>query len=278
MPNRTKSPLSGDDRDRKDLRTLARTARAGLISLERASGELGISEHKASARLAGLVRRGWLTRVRRGLFLVLPLESEARVSSVVEDPWLLAVELFAPCYIGGWSAAEHWDLTEQLFHSTFVVSAGRVRRTDDRVGGIEFHVVKVSPRQVESVGPIWRGRERVPVSNRERTIADGLVTPAWLGGIRHLAEILGGYRRSTFWSPDRLLAELSRIGTGAAFKRLGFLAETLGLDTPEFVAAARARRTTGNIRLDPTIRGRGRLLKRWGLWVNATVGDGESGA
>ena len=34
---------------------------------------------------------------------------------VVQDPWILVPALFAPAYIGGRTAAEHWDLTEQIF-------------------------------------------------------------------------------------------------------------------------------------------------------------------
>jgi predicted transcriptional regulator of viral defense system len=253
------------------MRILARSARAGLISLEIAARELGVDERKASALIGGLVQRGWLKRVRRGLYLVLPLEAESHATGVIEDPWVLARELFAPCYIGGWSAAEHWGLTEQLFRSTFVVSAARVRRTRSTIGGIDLHVVRASRRLVASVDPIWRNRERVPVSSRERTIADGLTNPVWLGGIRHLAQILQSYHSSLEWNPELLTAELNRIGIGAAFKRAGFLIETLGLDAPTVVSAAETARTRGIIRLDPTIPRRGRLLKRWGLWVNADV-------
>jgi hypothetical protein len=31
--------------------------------------------------------------------------------------WLVAHKLFSPCYIGGWIAAHHWGLTEQIFNS-----------------------------------------------------------------------------------------------------------------------------------------------------------------
>jgi predicted transcriptional regulator of viral defense system len=190
---------------------------------------------------------------------------------VVEDPWLLAVELFAPCYIGGWSAAEHWGLTEQLFRSTFVVSAAPLRKTEHNIAGVGFHVVTVPVRRVESVPDIWHGRERVRVSTPERTIADGLVSPTWVGGIRQLAEMLTAYRQSKAWKPDRLLDEVSTIGTGAAFKRFGFLLEALHLDEPRLIKAALNRRTSGLVKLDPAIKTKGRLVKRWGLWLNASI-------
>jgi hypothetical protein len=32
----------------------------------------------------------------------------------MEDPWMLVPQMFSAAYIGGATAAHHWDLTEQL--------------------------------------------------------------------------------------------------------------------------------------------------------------------
>lgn len=189
----------------------------------------------------------------------------------VEDPWILSSQMFEPCYIGGWSAAENWDLTEQIFRSTFVVTARPVARSELRIHGMEFHLVHVPPHRVESVEPIWRGKERIRVASRERVIADGLVNPIWLGGIRQVAAMLAVYRTSERWRPDRFRAELEIVGTGAAYKRFGYILEVLHLETDELVKTAEGRRTTGIVKLDPSIPTRGRLNRHWGLWVNSTI-------
>ena len=229
---------------------------------------LGRSPSATATWLARLARRGWLARARRGLYVVLPLEATASRSPSVEDPWVLASKLFSPCYIGGWSAAEHWGLTEQLFRSTFVVTAAGVRRQTERVLGLEFHVVKVARVRLTAMTLVWRGRERVPVSDRERTLADALASPGWVGGIRHLADLLRAYRESRHWNPTRLLNRVNELGRGAAFKRLGFLAEMLLPGAEQVVRVCLAKRTAGIIKLDPSVSTRGRLNKRWGLWVN----------
>jgi len=146
-----------------------------------------------------------------------------------------------------------------------------VRRSKLDIAGAEFHLAQVPRLRLEGVGTAWRGSERVPLSGPERTIADALVDPAWLGGVRHLADILRAHRETKSWRPVKLIAELDASGTGAAFKRLGFLAEALELDAQAIIDAAGTRKTTGIVKLDPAIRSRGRLLKRWGLWVNASV-------
>jgi predicted transcriptional regulator of viral defense system len=256
---------------REVLSRLARGARGGLISVGRAAALLDMPTRAAANKIAALERRGWLARVRRGLYLVRPLEASTNVPSTVEDPWLLAQELFSPCYIGGWSAAEHWGLTEQLFRSTFVVTAVRIRRSTEQLLAAELHLVHVSPEAVKGAVTIWRGNERVAVSDRERTIADALVSPDWVGGVRHLFGILAAYRESREWNPEKLLQRLEERGRGSAFKRLGYLAEALWPDIREVVDTARRRRTSGLIKLDPSVKTRGRINKRWGLWVNVSL-------
>src|SRR3972149_10011472 len=117
--------LSG--RDKEVLSTLSRKATQGLIDVRTASEALGLSGRETALKLAALDKKGWLRRVKRGTYFILPLEATKKEGGVASDPWIIASVLFAPCYIGGWSAAEYFELTEQIFRSTFVVSAASVR-------------------------------------------------------------------------------------------------------------------------------------------------------
>ena len=54
-------------------------------------------------------------------------------------------------------------------------------------------------------------------------------------------------------------------------KRLGYLAETLWPGETEIPEAALEARSAGLVRLDPAIRAAGRISKRWGLRVNASI-------
>ncbi len=261
---------------REELQRIAAASKAGVITHGEVARALGLAPADTTLRLRSLVRRGWLKRIRRGVYLVLPLEADPGARPTVEDPWVLAGELFGPCYIGGWSAAEHWGLTEQIFRSTFVVTGARARRSRLRLSGMEFRIVRVQPSCVESVSLVWRGKERVRVSGPERTIADALANPSWLGGIRAVIDALSELRASDRWKPERLLAELESVGVGSAFKRFGYIAETLQLVDPKFLRTLLDRRTTGLAKLDPAISVRGRLNKRWGVWVNASVGPRET--
>jgi putative AbiEi antitoxin of type IV toxin-antitoxin system len=74
-----------------------------------AATALGLTPSVAARRLAAWSRSGWLARVRRGAYVPVPIESES-ADVALDDPWSVATAMFAPCYVGGWSAAEHWGL------------------------------------------------------------------------------------------------------------------------------------------------------------------------
>jgi predicted transcriptional regulator of viral defense system len=256
---------------RDALAALARKATGGLISVADAAEALRVSSRAAVARLNRLTAAGWLSRVQRGLYLIVPIDASNAASTTVEDPWVLANALLAPCYIGGWSAAEHWQLTEQLFRSTFVVTAAGARTRAKTLLGAELHIVRVPRARVSGFAMVWRGPVRVAVSDRERTIVDALVAPDWVGGSRHLIEMLITYHQSTSFNPTKLLDRMNDVHKGAAYKRLGFLVERLFGPDDIIVPACLKNRTAGAIKLDPAIASRGKLVKRWGLWINTEV-------
>jgi predicted transcriptional regulator of viral defense system len=247
------------------------------LSVAAAADALQVSSREAAVRLARLERGGWLARAQRGLYVVRPLEAGPSTPSTVEDPWVLARELFSPCYIAGWTAAEHWGLTEQIFRETMVATAAPRRKSRERLLSTEFRVVRVSSERLRGLTEIWHGGERVSVSDRERTLVDALVDPSWVGGVRHLGEILVSYRDSPHFDITKMLTRLDEVGSGAAYKRIGFLAEVLWPKAKAILDTAKARRTKGIIRLDPSVKSHGRMSKRWGLWINVTVTSGHDG-
>jgi predicted transcriptional regulator of viral defense system len=260
------------------LNVIARTAPSGLVSVREASSALELSGAAASAVLSRLTRQGWLTRVRRGLYAVRALEARDASSVPVDDAWVLASRVFRPCYVGGWTAAEHWELTEQIFRPTFVVTSAAARRSTVHLGGVEFRVAHVEKRRIAGAVLVWRGRERVAVSSRERTIADALRNPTWIGGVRHLARVLSAYKESDAWNRASLLDAVAKQGRGVAWKRLGKVVESLFPDEHVVIKRALAERSAGVVKLDPSVRARGGLDKRWGLWVNVDLHGPETAA
>lgn len=257
--------LSAENRAR--LAALHR-ALAGPFTADDAATALGIDRSEAAKLVSYLASKGWLGRVRRGLFTVVPLEADMP-DDWRADPWLVAAQVFEPCYIGGWSACEHWSLTEQLFRSVVVVSARAQRSANVTIQGAAFRVAVRKPEALFGTRPVWRGRERVAVSDPSRTIIDLLDDPSLGGGIRHVADVVATYFASEHRDDELLVNYGDRLGNRTVFKRLGYLVEALDIDAPELIESCLTRRSAGISKLDPSIRDGGRITTRWGLRANA---------
>lgn len=248
---------------RQKLATVLRQA-GDLVSVEEAANSLGLSRQEAAKTLWRWSRQGWLRHLRRGLYAPVPLDAVSQ-EQVLADPWVLVPELFDPGYIGGWSAAEHWDLTEQLFRSVLVYTARPARPREQTIQGIPFILKRTRPERIFGVRPVWRERVKVLVSDPHRTIVDMLDDPATGGGIRHVNACLRNYLALKEADTVKLIEYADRLGNGAVFKRLGFLlAQTNG--DAKLLDACRERLTTGNAKLDPALPCR-RLVKKWRLWI-----------
>ncbi len=235
-----------------------------LVTVDAACAVLGNDRVAAAKTLARWARQGWLKRLRRGLYAVVPLAARP-VDSAVEDAWTLVPRLFSPGYVGGATAAHHWDLTEQLFRSTFVFTARKIRKRELDVHGSPFVLRHRAGRLLFGTKSVWRGTTKVDVSDLHRTIVDMLDDPSTGGGIRQVADCLHAYLGNREADPAVLLDYAGRIGNGSIYKRLGFLLEREG-KAAATVTACRERLTEGAVKLDPGVPSP-RLITRWRLWV-----------
>jgi predicted transcriptional regulator of viral defense system len=256
-------------RNREALEVLHRRT-TGPFTVEDAAALLGVDNQRAAGLLRYLARRGWLARVRRGLYVPVPLEAR-RSGEWQEDPWVVASRVYQPCYIGGWSAAEHWGLTDQLFREVIVISARRVRQRRLEIQGTPVRVRVVSEKKLFGTAAVWRGQLRVQVSDPSRTIVDVLDDPELGGGIRHVFEMVREFYEGELRDDERLLDYADRLGNRTVFKRLGFLTEQLGLDAPGLIDGCLSRLSSGISDLDPSLERDGRINSRWHLRVNASL-------
>jgi predicted transcriptional regulator of viral defense system len=245
---------------------LAKILRASgpLISVEDAARALDVDRVTAAKLLARWQTQAWLQRVRRGVYAPVPLTATP-ADQVIDDPWIVVPRLFDPGYVGGATAAHHWGLTEQLFRTVFVYTARPVRRSQLTIRGISFTIRRMPAAKLFGTRAVWRGRVKIAVSDLHRTLLDLLDDPAMGGGIRQVADCLQAYLGHAEANPTTLLAYAERLGNGAVFKRLGFLAERGGAPH-ELVTACAARLTQGNAKLDPA-QPSPRLVRRWRLWI-----------
>ena len=252
--------------DRERLSAVLRGTK-GTISVAEAVEILDMPRDGAAKLLSRWAKNDWLSRIRRGLYVSVPLES--RTADIpLEDAWIIADRLYSPCYIGGWSAAEYWDLTEQIFRTVIVMTTERPRERKQIIKGTEFLLKTIADKAMFGLKPIWRGQVKVNVSDPTRTVIDMINNPQLGGGLRSTLDMFRNYMVSEKKNSELLIKYADQLGNGAVFKRLGFLLENYADNEQSVIEQCRERLTTGNTKLDPNLEAE-KLITRWRLWVPA---------
>ena len=224
---------------------------------------LGIERVDASKVLSRWATQGWVVRLRRGIYAGVPLTSSGG-DVVLENPWVIVPALFGTAYIGGWTAAEHWDLTEQIFSSVCVLTADKIRSKLQTIGGTRFVVSAMRDDRHFGTRFEWVGNRQIAVSDPEKTVIDMFHKPGLGGGIQHATQCFRQLVRASEGDTVKLVEYAHRFGSGAVNKRLGFIADAIGLK--EFARRLAAGKSAGNVQLDPGNPGI-RLITKWRVWV-----------
>ncbi|MBU1809378.1 MAG: type IV toxin-antitoxin system AbiEi family antitoxin domain-containing protein [Candidatus Omnitrophica bacterium] len=258
-----------DKKNRKLLDSLNRFGK-NLFSVKDAAEIMELPIKNARLYLSYFERRGWLSRIKPGLYISVPL-GIVNPQEYKENPWIVANKVFSPCYIGGWSAAEHWDLTDQIFSSIFVFTGRLFRKKDVKIQSTDFVLKLVRMKNIRHTKSVWIENVKVQVSDPTQTIVDMLDDPAVGGGIRHVAEIVKNYFNSEHRDDSGLLKYISENNNRTIHKRLGHIIETLNIQAPNLIEVCRKNISAGYSILDPTIKNKGTFNRKWNLRVNAEI-------
>lgn len=261
--NITRGPLG-----RKEAQLLARIGIRPTFSIEDARHSLGHSASDPTRQfLERLQIKGWIRRIRPGRFAVIPLSSgEDRTLKLHE--FIVAMELVSPAAIAYWSALNHYGMTEQLPRTVFVATNHPVRRPPGEVLGVNYKIISLRPEKFFGILKDWIDEMPFTVTDREKTIIDGLDLPQNVGGVEEISKAL-----TTVWAQldeAKLRKYAAKIGNSAVAKRLGFLMETLGIGDVEKLRKA-VTLAPGFSPLDPTMPRNGKYNRRWGLLVNMEI-------
>jgi len=260
-------------RERAVLATFMRKGRVTIDGKDVAK-EFALSRPLANKILLRLEQKGWLQRGKRGVYIFVPLSSMSP-ETMPEDPWTLAMELFSPCYISGFSAAEYWELTEQIFNVVVVFTARPQRKTIQKLANITFRTHHIPESNIFGTKKVWRNNKAVLVADPHRTTIDVFDSPECGGGGRHSLDIAHAYWKSGKADPDILLQYALKLNRGVVFKRLGFTAELWGSAHKDWTKKCIEHISSGISKFDPSGPDKGRILTRWKLRINLPLEEYE---
>jgi predicted transcriptional regulator of viral defense system len=150
------SPLYNIKRSesREKISRLLREA-GDVILLEQAAAILDLSPVATAKTLARWCQQGWLTRVKHGMYAPVPIEA-IDTNQALEDAWVFIPALFKQAYIAGWSAAEHWDLTEQIFNDLCIFTADPVAKRHQNIHTVSLMVAHRAAESHFGTKTVWK--------------------------------------------------------------------------------------------------------------------------
>lgn len=244
------------------------------FTLADAEAITGLNSRLASSLLHKAVGRGLVSRLKPGVFIIVPPELGSS-AEYAGNPYLTAVRLAgkAPCFISHASAMEIHRMVTQPQLVVFASSSKRIRSR--KLHGTEFRFVFIKPDQYSGTVKHWvTKQETVQISDLERTIVDGLRQPEYCGGVTEVAK--GLWMRHRDMQVPKLVDYALRLGIGAVIRRLGYLLELYRIAPESELARLRQSLTSTYLPLDPVLPKEGRHLRRWRLQLNITPQELEA--
>jgi len=228
----------------------------------------GLQAALASSLLHRATNRGLVSRLKRGLFLLVPPQM-GTATEYSGDPYLIAARLAgdAPCFISHASAMEIHRMVTQ---PQFVVFASSTKRIPNRsLRGTDFHFVLIKNKHFFGTTKHWvTKQEPVNVSDLERTVIDGLRQPEYCGGVTEVAK--GLWMRRQDMRPAKLVEYAQHLGIGAVARRLGYLLELYKIAPENELARLQRSLSATYLPLDPMLPREGTHLARWRLQINVS--------
>lgn len=230
--------------------------------------EVDLTPDQAQALAHRLQRTHRATRIRRGLYALVPPEDWDRPGILPVHRYLTAAAIVepAPYFLAFYTAMDIHRMIQHPLRDVFV--AVQRQRREILVGQIKFRFVALKQERFFGFEDQPLEGKVVKAADLERTFLDCVDRFDLCGG---LEEVVRGFaRRHDDLDPDRLLRYIHRFKQPTTAKRLGFLLETVGHGDTELLLDLEkaAGRLKHYVPLDPTAPTEGGRNKRWELLVN----------
>jgi predicted transcriptional regulator of viral defense system len=235
-----------------------------IFTKREAEALLGIKKSSVMKTLSRLEQSGWIERLERGKYMVIPLGEKK--GNYTMNEFVLASILSPTGSIAYWSALNHHGFTEQIPNTVFVQSTRRRKNPYPELFGVRYWLVTIKEDRFFGNEEIWIGEDPVRITGPEKTLVDCLDSPQYCSGI---VEVAKGIRTKDY-DLNILKDHAIRFGSWAVLRRLGYLCDLYGIDID--LPPVKQR---NYILLDPTMDQGGPINSRWRIKINVDLGELE---
>ena len=229
----------------------------------------GLNPKSTRGLVIRLVDRGLATRLKPGLFILVPAEL-GHEREYLGNPYLVAKKIVAKreYYI---SHASAMDIHQMVTQPQLVVYTTSIKPIKPRIVlGTEFRFIVSKPKNIFGIKDHWiTNTEKIRVSNTERTVIDGLKQAQYCGGFSEVAK--GFWMQNENIDISKLVDYAIMLDVGAVYRRLGYLLELFEMDTTRQISLLRRKLTSTYVLLDPALPAEGKFLARWRLRLNVSA-------
>lgn len=243
------------------------------------TGRQNVAPQRVNSILSQLTSAGWLTRVKRGTYVI-----QTPLLSTEIHPYAIASALVEPIAISHWSALAHHGLTTQIPPMIQASTPKTVVTPEMRSGetlrprgravwralGMEFEFIQIKSAHFFGFQQQWVSRwHQIQITDQERTILDMIAHPHIFGSLRVAIETCDTHLDRL--NLHKLVTYATRYKVGAVIKRLGWILENLGAPEPITIPLYTYPTSSYHI-LDPTGDPVGAPIARWMLYNNLQTG------
>lgn len=237
--------------------------------------------HEAEAILGGrasaskvlwqLIKNGVVTRLKSGLFQIVPYQLGFE-REYLGNPYLVARELALggrdqnkDYYLSHGSAFDLHGMVTQPQLLVYISTPKMIRSCV--IQGTEFRFVRCKSKDVFGITEMWLDKnEKIRVSDLERTLIDGLKQPAYCGGFTEVAKAFSIKHQSI--NPKKIIDYAIKLSVGAVIRRLGYLMELYQIGSQIHWDYLRTKLTATYQALDPELPADGPFFAKWRLNLN----------
>jgi len=227
---------------------------------------LALNNANARNFVRKLVGRGIVTRLKPGLFILVPFEL-GKEREYAGNPLVLARELFngKNYYLSHGTAMEIHGMVTQPQFVIQVATPKKIRSI--HIMGTEFRFIPCKSEWFFGLTHHWvTKQEKVTVSDLERTVIDGLRQPEHCGGVSEVAK--GIWMRREAIHVGRLIEYALKLDVGAVIRRLGYIMELYEIGSQTDRKILLDHLTNTYVRLDPLLPAEGKFFRTWRLQLN----------
>jgi len=227
---------------------------------------LALNNANARNFVRKLVGRGIVTRLKPGLFILVPFEL-GKEREYAGNPLVLARELFngKNYYLSHGTAMEIHGMVTQPQFVIHVATPKKIRSI--HIMGTEFRFIPCKSEWFFGLIHHWvTKQEKVTVSDLERTVIDGLRQPEHCGGVSEVAK--GIWMRREAIHVGRLIEYALKLDVGAVIRRLGYIMELYEIGSQTDRKILLDHLTNTYVRLDPLLPAEGKFFRTWRLQLN----------